>query len=705
MRTRSSAQLSGQKRRRGARNGQGAQTCTESDAGTACEDTEMDTDTDYYYDEDEYLTITDDNMEDILKQIMAGNTLEVPNIRDKDLFRMLRRLGQRWLPADVKNAAEFGEWAHTMFNVDPESPEVSFEMVQRVYEIHLFQMQRLLYYFVDNDAIQKNDPEFMDVGIPMMFISKLHEILTMARDYLFSEHRIMSIWGNHTEINVPPEVEIFRFSGADMESLNEYQSLLFYLMNVLRAKGYRKKGENCYHQKIINYNGKRYGTRAWEYKETIKEFIHRNVNKATNFKQWKNMTASHNAVVNAATYLMNSSDTEFPFLNVSRHLHAFQNGIYYTKDNTFIPYSSMDEYTHILENKDCCKFHNYMFESKRWITNLKGEHWFDIPTPAIEKILIYQGHGEEVRRWVYAFFGRLLYEVSEMDNWQCVLFIKGPGGTGKSSLGKAVRNFYKPEDVADLSNNIEKKFGLSAIFDKYMFLCLEAKENFNLEQTEFQSMVSGEGVSIAIKNKTAVSRVWTVPGMLCGNVLPRWVDPGGAISRRVVLLGFENFVVESDPMLPERLVEEAAAFLCKCNRAYLYHCNEYKDKNIWDALPEYFQQQQQELIESSNQLVHFLKNSAEIEVAEDLYMLEDDFINFLNKYMKEKYLGHFIWKPEYFGHVFAQKSIKLEKSVRMYNGQEVFANWVVGVGERANSKNKLYANAAVQMNNMPRIPT
>ena len=47
-----------------------------------------------------------------------------------------------------------------------------------------------------------------------------------------------------------------------------------------------------------------------------------------------------------------------------------------------------------------------------------------------------------------------------------------------------------------------------------MFIAPEIKGDFCLEQAEFQSMVSGEDVSVAIKGKTAKSIEWTCPGVL-----------------------------------------------------------------------------------------------------------------------------------------------------------------------------------------------
>jgi phage/plasmid-associated DNA primase len=203
-------------------------------------------------------------------------------------------------------------------------------------------------------------------------------------------------------------------------------------------------------------------------------------------------------------------------------------------------------------------------------------------------------------------------------------------------------------------------------------------------------MVSGEGVSIAIKCKTAISRIWKVPGMLCGNILPRWMDPGGAISRRVLLLGFENYVIHSDPLLARKLLDEAAAFLCKCNRAYLWSVRNYRDKNIWDSVPQYFRDKQQELIESSNQLVNFITHCAELKRDVEAYMLENDFIQMLNRFMKEKQLGKFVWKEEYFSHVLPRYGLRLEKSTRRWNGQDIHAQWIVGIGLHPNSINNLH---------------
>jgi len=77
--------------------------------------------------------------------------------------------------------------------------------------------------------------------------------------------------------------------------------------------------------------------------------------------------------------------------------------------------------------------------------------------------------------------------------------------------------FYNADDVRTLSNNVEKKFGLSSIYDAFMFIAPEVKGDLQLEQAEFQSVVSGEDVSFAVKHEKAKSFEWKTLGVLGGN--------------------------------------------------------------------------------------------------------------------------------------------------------------------------------------------
>jgi phage/plasmid-associated DNA primase len=60
-------------------------------------------------------------------------------------------------------------------------------------------------------------------------------------------------------------------------------------------------------------------------------------------------------------------------------------------------------------------------------------------------------------------------------------------------------------------------------------------------------MISGEEMSIATKFKDAKQRTWTVPGMFFGNELANWIDAAGSMSRRLVVVEFNQLVKDGNP--------------------------------------------------------------------------------------------------------------------------------------------------------------
>ena len=118
-----------------------------------------------------------------------------------------------------------------------------------------------------------------------------------------------------------------------------------------------------------------------------------------------------------------------------------------------------------------------------------------------------------------------------------------------------------------------------------MFIAPEVKGDLALEQAEFQSIVSGEDVSVAVKNKTAMSIEWKVPGVLGGNEVPNWRDNSGSVLRRILPWNFGKQVQDADPQLEEKLHRELPIILLKCVRGYLDYSNKYRNRDIWNAVP------------------------------------------------------------------------------------------------------------------------
>jgi hypothetical protein len=259
-------------------------------------------------------------------------------------------------------------------------------------------------------------------------------------------------------------------------------------------------------------------------------------------------------------YLTAFYDPEFPFIYIDRHVFSFRNGIFFCATRTFRPYSEgvvdwgVDSrvrsradigrenmarkrgifggphITNAAANYFDVNFVDYtpqILENK--------EAWLDIPTPTFDKLLTDQNIPIEARKVVYGLIGRTLYEVGELDDWQIILWLLGRANTGKSTICKIAQLFYQPDDVAVISNNIEEQFGLGSVYDKLVFVAPEVKKDFRLNQAEFQSMVSGEKMSIARKFKDAAGVMFKVPGIIAGNDMPAWMDNSDSLGRRIAL--------------------------------------------------------------------------------------------------------------------------------------------------------------------------
>lgn len=200
----------------------------------------------------------------------------------------------------------------------------------------------------------------------------------------------------------------------------------------------------------------------------------------------------------------------------------------------------------------------------------------------------------EVQRWIYIFLGRLLHDLNEYDCWQIMPFLKGKAGTGKSLIALLAKAFFEEEQVGILSSNVETKFGLGPLADKFVIICLEVKKNFQMNQAEFQSIVSGEMIQLAVKNKDAFAKKWTAPGLLCGNEWANYQDAQGSIARRLAIVNFAYSISEKDSnpnLLDLILSQELAALLIKCNIGYREQASIKKGQDIWKILPPYFKHQ------------------------------------------------------------------------------------------------------------------
>ena len=456
-----------------------------------------------------------------------------------------------------------------------------------------------------------------------------------------------------------------RFRYIDTET-NPVQTLLLHLLDCAMEKQYRKYNGWCYEP--ITING--YNTHAWRPVCEIKDFVYGETQKELRWEQWCNLTSGGNNAKTVVEYLNSCNDFQFSTLKKNRNVFAFRNGIYLARQSKFVRFGVDPA---LADSIVACKFFDMEFE------DYKDIDWRQIPTPHLDSIMSYQGFTPDVAEWMFILLGRLLYDISDMDGWQVIPFLRGAAGSGKSTITlKVAKNFYDAADVGVLSNNVERKFGLSAFYEKFIYVAPEIKSDLQLEQSEFQSMVSGEDIQVAVKHQKAFSVQWKPPGILAGNEQPSWGDNSGSLQRRMILFDFPRTVVSGDMRLHERLNEEMPGILQKCNRAYVEKATRAGGENIWTLLPQYFKQTRDVMAQDVNSVEAFLA-SAYVCKEEGTFCPFVDFKIALKEFEKQHGYSHTKYTADFFRGPFTKHGLEIVKDTREHGGRTLLREYVDGV--------------------------
>lgn len=488
---------------------------------------------------------------------------------------------------------------------------------------------------------------------------------------------------------------LFKFMPINYDKNSPYQNLLLYLLESLNKKEFARYQDNLY-TKIVTKEG--LSTHAWDNNKSIKKFIYDECKLQFNFDQWKNLTASPSNVKNATEYLMEYEGPELLTLKKDRYLFAFKNGNYITYFNkgteespeytdVFVPYGQSHPYLTV--SSVACKYFNQTFDN---FNEIPKNSWFDIMKhcPNFKKILDYQEFTEEVQMFLCIFMGRTAFRIGDLDNWQAVMYLLGQAGTGKSTiLTKILQKWYEECDVGMISNNIEKKYGLKPHADKFMVIAPEIKDDFCMEQTDWQLICEGGRNTFAEKYKNAESVTWTAHLSMGGNQLPRYKNNSESVSRRTVVWNFWKKVTESDTQLDKKLNKEIPVIMKLCISGYLWAVNKYGEKGIWTILPKYFHENKTEMEQTTNSLQNFL-SSGKVELSKNAYVPEKVFKQAFNEHCRENNLQKEQFTSDYYKGIFTNNSISIKKLARKKyprgSDQQVHGTYFIGIDVINNSE-------------------
>eukprot|EP00752_Nemacystus_decipiens_P004386 g4009.t1 len=408
--------------------------------------------------------------------------------------------------------------------------------------------------------------------------SRFQDNIFYGRETMLSFFRMTNYDGSF-----PPSSavdQLFFQSQMDLQDLKPPQVYILFLLGCMYRKKYRRLADKVYEQIFINGHA----TRAWKERCSIAAQVQSFSTKEQQFTMWKVMTERLEPTVR---YLAECNDAEFPDLVPNRRVWSFDDGVYDASDDTFCFYAQHTD-DNVVASKLIRKPFAAVYFQGQPVPSAPRLTYEQVPTPLFDSIFAPQNWEPDMIRWLFVLIGRLFWETNENDSWQIIPFLKGVAGTGKSTVIKVIQAMYNPAQVGVLGNNTQKQFGLSSVVGKTIFIVPEVKSDFQLDQAEFQSVVTGEEVSLAVKHESPWVGRWSIPGCLAGNEAPGYLDKSGSISRRIVVLDFPNRLQPDaiDPTLLTRLLaSELPAIIRKAAISYLKAVEDHGNMDIWTALP------------------------------------------------------------------------------------------------------------------------
>jgi hypothetical protein len=449
-------------------------------------------------------------------------------------------------------------------------------------------------------------------------------------------HSILSLTALHLQVGAltteNPDGHTVSLAISGVQNLEHWQSLLMRACKFFAANGYRRFSGSVYQRVSVakikdlddmprfvrsssldSIDGSfevlcaAYDTHAWESVGTVLEVLHKFSNKDSNFDVWKDMTKSGGHTIKSlAEYMEKMHDNDFPDLKPNPKYRAFTNGILCNEDGLeFFEYGGPRT---VPSSIMCCRFYDMPFPEHV----LEFKNWRNIPTPAMDEILSYQLHDPAVLWVMWAFFGRLAYQVGDHDKWQVLFMIIGVAGSGKSTLGKMASYLFDTSQVAIMPSNIEVKFGLEPLADAFLCICFEVTKDTDVQRGDLQCMISGEEMQLARKNGRPRKHKWSSHLLFFGNSPGPWVDVNGNMARRMVMASFDRRVHNTRPNLENELLLELPFFIAKCLRAYQEFSFKFTDDDVWKWMPNYFAEVRDRVQAQTNPIRAFLNDKSQV---------------------------------------------------------------------------------------------
>ena len=186
-------------------------------------------------------------------------------------------------------------------------------------------------------------------------------------------------------------------------------------------------------------------------------------------------------------------------------------------------------------------------------------------------------HQQEFSPFVAMIFlaqlGRLLHPIGSKggDRWQLCAQLWGAAGSGKSTVVKMIREWFKSEDIAEVQSKQQEIFGTHVFAgDKKVWLCSEVQGDWDMTPSTLYQIISGETIQTTKKNKDSVTTHIRCNGLIAGNDPVKLCDANGAMFRRNHPFWFNNKPPGENTEFDNVLRQDRGAIMLKCGLMYAH---------------------------------------------------------------------------------------------------------------------------------------
>lgn len=193
----------------------------------------------------------------------------------------------------------------------------------------------------------------------------------------------------------------------------------------------------------------------------------------------------------------------------------------------------------------------------------------DAPTPTWDEFLKRLDFPDIFMAWVWTVF-------EPLNKTRQVLWLRGGGNDGKSSVMNAITEIYGAHAAATLSQGSEtRQWFYSTIYGKRLVTYPDTLNVHLLENTFMKSATTGDRVPVEFKNENVFHGYIYAKFMISSNPPPSISLANRAAVTRLIKLEVKKIPSggKKDYNFTKRLIEEGYAFLYKCKQSFERNVN------------------------------------------------------------------------------------------------------------------------------------